>query len=284
MALTCQKCRQAVPHESDSWCLACSAVEALVAELRNSWGSQGSRALAADLVVSGLRQVRALRRLGLAAGGGRAVVRASTAEGRETPRGKLPPPEPAVPPRSSGRGEASEVPPAPAEVKAEVEEDEEESESEATEEESPCAGASPKCKAEPLPRRRSTGGERTEPREGEAVPRVGKEEAAGDRGRSSLAEGSDRRGDRQRGVSVGRLRTREERSHKERRDRSRSRKKKSSRTGPHCHQGEGAPRKKRRHRAGSKHQRLYRASENPYKRFHHRRPDGYWDQDVTEFR
>lgn len=41
MALTCQKCRQAVPHESDSWCLGCSAAEALTAELRNTGNPTG---------------------------------------------------------------------------------------------------------------------------------------------------------------------------------------------------------------------------------------------------
>lgn len=284
MALTCQKCRQAVPHESDSWCLGCSAAEALTAELRNSWGSQGSRALATDLVVSGLRQVRALRRLGLAAGSGRAVRGQDAAEGRETPRGSLPPPEPAVGPRSSLRSGGQGDPPAPAEVKRE-ELEEEESESEASAEESPCTGAFPKSKAEPLPRRRTSEGGRTEPGVEEASSRIGRREDASDPAHKQAKEEARGRGDRQRGESLNRREAEVARDRKDKKERSRSRKRKSSTGGHHQHRGEPGQRKKKRsHRAGSKHQRLYRAAENPYKRFHHRRPDGYWDQDIQDFR
>ena len=112
--VSCHKCRQAVPHESDSWCLGCSAVEALSLELRNIWGSPGSRSVATDIVCSSLRQVRALRRLGL---GGAGVGRASsTVPADSVPPGQLPPPEPVVPPRRA-EGEAAPVREASKEVK-----------------------------------------------------------------------------------------------------------------------------------------------------------------------
>ena len=295
MASVCQKCRQAVPHESDSWCLGCSAAEALTAELRNTWGNPGSRALATDLVVSGLRQVRALRRLGLAtAGGYRAAGGSATATGRETPRGSLPPPEPVVPPRSSVR--SASVVPAPAsarEVKQEVEGDEEEEESESEsgegEADSPPAGLSAKAKAEPpspLPRRRSSGEKRPalveETHGGRADSVVAPRESGHREVEEKPQEGDEKR---RKGSPSRGLRPEGERV-KERRDASRTRKKRSSGHGHHHHPGgDGAPRRRKRpHRAGSKHQRLYRAAEDPYRRFHQRRPEGYWDQEVRDFR
>ena len=282
MALTCQKCRQAVPHESDSWCLGCSAAEALTAELRNTWGSPGSRALATDLLVSGLRQVRALRRLGLAAGANRAALGAGDREGRETPRGSLPPPEPVRPPSSLPR-EAPAPAAASTEVKAE-EDEEEESESEGSGAESPCTGAFPKCKAEPLPRRRTSEGGRSAEPAIEEIPRPERKDCGEERDRPGHGEDQRRGQDRQRGESVSHRHSGGERRRKEKRERSRSRKKRSSRNWTHPHQGDSGPKKKKNRRAGSKHQRLYRAAEDPYRRFHHRRPDGYWDQEFKDFR
>ena len=80
MALRCNKCGQDSPHLGDSWCLACSALEALTGELRCGWGSPGSRAIATDLITSAVRQVRALRRIGIA-GAGRAKARSPEAAG-----------------------------------------------------------------------------------------------------------------------------------------------------------------------------------------------------------
>ena len=37
----CNKCGQGDPHLSDSWCLACTSLEALNGELRLAWGSPG---------------------------------------------------------------------------------------------------------------------------------------------------------------------------------------------------------------------------------------------------
>ena len=74
MAVRCNKCGQDSPHLSDSWCLSCAAVEALAGDVRCAWGISGwhtSRAVATDIITSSVRQVRAIRRLGLA-GAGRA--------------------------------------------------------------------------------------------------------------------------------------------------------------------------------------------------------------------
>ena len=97
MSKRCNKCGQGDPHLADTWCLGCTALEALSGELRLAWGQAGTRALAQDLLVSATRQVRALRRLGIA-GGGR--VRASSPA-----RAKARPPAP-------DRPEASKPPPA----------------------------------------------------------------------------------------------------------------------------------------------------------------------------
>ena len=52
----CSKCRQVDALEGDTWCLGCSAWEALGRELTGHWSVPGAR-----LVVSCTRQVRAMR-------------------------------------------------------------------------------------------------------------------------------------------------------------------------------------------------------------------------------
>ena len=59
----CAKCRETTAAEGDSWCLGCTAWEALGRELAGHWDSSGARVLANDLVVSCVRQVRGLRSL-----------------------------------------------------------------------------------------------------------------------------------------------------------------------------------------------------------------------------
>eukprot|EP00438_Fugacium_kawagutii_P002308 Skav226067 [mRNA] locus=scaffold211:609064:615202:- [translate_table: standard] len=66
----CNKCGTSAPFADDSWCLACSALEQLGAELKGPWPQAGTRAITNDLVCTCLRQVRALRKLGLALGAG----------------------------------------------------------------------------------------------------------------------------------------------------------------------------------------------------------------------
>lgn len=59
--MSCAKCRQSVPSESDTWCLGCSAWEALGTELCARWYSPGLRSLANQQVVSAVKSIRALR-------------------------------------------------------------------------------------------------------------------------------------------------------------------------------------------------------------------------------
>ena len=97
----CNKCGQSAPHLGDSWCLACSAVEALNGELRQAWGSLGSRSLSTDILTSAVRQARALMRLGLASAGESRAPRSGEAGSvRATsarPARELPPAPTAVP-------------------------------------------------------------------------------------------------------------------------------------------------------------------------------------------
>ena len=60
----CNRCGQVQPSSGDTWCAGCTAWEATSRELRGSWDQSGCRALAADLVINCVRQVRALRSLG----------------------------------------------------------------------------------------------------------------------------------------------------------------------------------------------------------------------------
>ena len=59
--MSCAKCRQCVPSDTDTWCLGCSAWEALGNELCARWFSPGVRSLANDQVVSAVKAIRALR-------------------------------------------------------------------------------------------------------------------------------------------------------------------------------------------------------------------------------
>ena len=146
MSAVCNKCGQGIPHGSDSWCLGCSALEALEEELRAVWSVAGYRSLCHDLLSSAVRQTRALRRLSVASAGS---VRASAsgAGGTRAPS-QLRPAEPAEPPRAAGVPKEGEA--------VKDEEAEEESSSESEEEEEPeepkgselHPGAAAKVKAE----------------------------------------------------------------------------------------------------------------------------------------
>ena len=269
--VSCHKCRQALPHESDSWCLGCSAVEALSLELRNIWGSPGTRAVATDIICSGLRQVRALRRLGVGGAGGSRASLTSPLCGVSP--GSLPPPEPTLPPKAVV--EAPGKSPARAtEVKEEQKEDSEESGEETSSGGEAHAGASAKSKAEPLqplPRRRSggegRGDEAEHPKESEPAPRLRSRSRKRDR-ESSVPERRKEKKEKKR-RSSGHL--------------SRSCKGNSPKRGESgVHREEGG--RRRAHRGGTRHQRLYRAAEDPYRRFHQKRPEGYWDQEFRDFR
>ena len=71
MSSKCAKCKLADPASSGTWCLGCSAWEAIERELTGKWsGPAGLRTIAENLVVSAAREIRALR--ALSAGLGRA--------------------------------------------------------------------------------------------------------------------------------------------------------------------------------------------------------------------
>ena len=59
--MSCAKCNQVIPHESDTWCIGCAAWETLGQELTCPWPSKALRVLAGDQVVSCVKAVRALR-------------------------------------------------------------------------------------------------------------------------------------------------------------------------------------------------------------------------------
>ena len=66
MSELCRRCRQDKALINDTYCLACGSWEALGRELQSPWGTGAFRALAAEVLVSGTRQVRALRNLSAA--------------------------------------------------------------------------------------------------------------------------------------------------------------------------------------------------------------------------
>ena len=259
----CNKCRQEAGHLGDSWCLCCSAVEALSGELRANWGGAGTRRVAADILSSAVRQLRALRRLGIA-GAGQGQARREVAGGSRatTPRCEVP--EPEHPPRAeaapgTGEGAVGGVKEEDKGDPGDLESQEEEEESDEEEAEPRAPAAAPKRKAEnedrsPVPRRRL-----------QSLPPP----PSPPRGES--------RGERARERSRRRDRSVERRG--ERRDRRREETEDDDRR----HPPEGGAKKKKKkknksHRAGSKHQRLYRAETNPYQRLHYKPPGSYWDQ------
>ena len=270
MTARCNKCGQGDPHGSDSWCLACSAVEHIVGELKASWGTQGSRAIASDLLVSVTRQVRALRRLGIAgAGRGRPSVPEAAGTSRAAsarPRREEPPREdkaPHSPPRAA-EGTRRDPTPGPEQVKREAPSQDERSayseseESEGREDDKEVVPdtsglkAVPKARAEErseIPRRRTS----------ERRDRRGEEPAGTHRAdRREGGHSRDRRG-----------------HHHEHRERHRSRSR--------HHREEKRRRKPKRrrpgHRGGSCHQKVWRAEKDPFKRFHHQQPDAFWDRE-----
>ena len=273
MSARCNKCGQAEPHLGDSWCLGCAACEALVGELKCSWGNQGTRALATDILSTAVRQVRALRRLGIA-GAGR--IRASSPTGadpraserprsptrREVPPAAAPPAEEPPRPRSEAKAPAAEVKTEaadrePSQDFSEYEYTDEEDEPEEKEPEASGLRAVPKAPPPPKP-------ERSE------IPR-----------RRSVAPGPDSptaRSSHRRPHSEHRDGRGEREDRRRSRDRSRSRRRRSNRE-------PGKRRRRRRpgHRGGSKHQKVWKAAQDPYRRFHSRQPDTFWDRPPPAF-
>ncbi len=130
----CAKCRQSEALEGDTWCLACSSWDALGRELSGHWDVPGARILAADLVVSCVRQIRGLRgSAGLVRQAVPAVVSGGDRETRpSSPVATTPKAAPA-----SGKRPLPAPPPPPKPVKGESYSEEEEEGEEEVEEESP---------------------------------------------------------------------------------------------------------------------------------------------------
>lgn len=108
--ITCAKCRGFPASEGDSWCVGCTAWEALGRELTGHWDNVGARRLGNDVVVSATRQLRALRSLsaGLAREGtGSGGAGSTRARSPDHPPAV---PEPKDPPRHRARTEREELP------------------------------------------------------------------------------------------------------------------------------------------------------------------------------
>ena len=61
--MSCNKCKQVPPFSGDTWCVSCSAWEAIGSSLCGKWVSPGVRGVAAEIVVGAARQVRELRKI-----------------------------------------------------------------------------------------------------------------------------------------------------------------------------------------------------------------------------
>ena len=287
MSVRCNKCHQTEPHLGDSWCIACTGCEALVGELRAAWGLAGTRALAHEAIVSTVRQVRALRRLGIA-GAGR--VRASSPPaGPGRAECAHPPPE---------RGASSAKAPVPAvAAEPEVKKEEEEGSSDysGSEQETDGDGVDEEAndKKETLDKGAEDKKEKRLPEEEDknlglvAVPKSvpPSREARLDtredlpRRRASDREPRDREAENTRASSRDRRREPRSRRAGERsgRDRARSRSRHHRRHSDRGEHQEGRRKRRKTHRAGAKHPRLYRAANEPFRRYHQKPPDSFWD-------
>ena len=273
MSTKCTKCQQFPPHQSDSWCLGCTAGQAISQELLAQWGSQaGTRAVALDVLCSTVRQPRGLRRLSLAgAGGSRA-------------------PRPAEDPKTNVKRECSAAPsqraPLTSEAPKEVKEEDEESEESETE-----SSDTVEKQREEQPKRIE---KTAEPLAPAATAKVKPEDKRSRSRREEVEKSHSRAGS-------GRARERRERSatrRREKKDKKEHRREGRESERPRSSRGwkdpEGGerrreprrhhtekPKEKKTRRAGAKHQRLYRAAEDPYRRFHTKPREGFWDSVPT---
>ena len=120
----CAKCRQCEPTGTDSWCIACTGVETLTAELRARWSTPALPAIANELIVSAVRGVTALREISSSwdsAGRSRAAGPPGDSHRGLSPRGR----ERSLEDRGSRRSRGASV-----KQQAESSEDEEEEEEE----------------------------------------------------------------------------------------------------------------------------------------------------------
>ena len=268
MSGTCNKCKQSPPHTSDSWCIGCCALEALTHELSAGWGTQGPQAVVHDVLVTAVRQTRALRRLSQ---GGAGESRAHPPGTKDhCPSGAAPKVREcsAAP---SARAPQGEVPKA-AEVKKEAEESEEYETDSSESEETEAKAATEVPEARSAPKHLCPGATAKARPEVKNSPK--KERVAGSSRATERKERRDERPSRSRARRRDKEEKRPKEDRREERERSRGRRRRGEEKQEGRRQGEG----KKTRRAGTKHKRLYRAEDNPYQRFHNRLPGGYWDQ------
>ena len=118
--MLCNKCRVAKPFGDDTWCLACSAVEALASELKSRWEFPALREAAEESIISTARQVKSLKKLSVGLASERAAAKSK--EPAKSAAALLAEPRIRSPlPRSTSRASR------PSEVKKEVAEKEEDS-------------------------------------------------------------------------------------------------------------------------------------------------------------
>ena len=212
--MLCNKCKRTPCEEGDSWCLGCSAWEALGQELGASWGSAALRVVASDVVVHAVKTVRSLRQVSSSL---TSASSAGISRDLKTTTAKAPAPKPPLP-RREGKGVT--------EVKKELDDEEYEFYSEESEEEKDKGSQRPPEPAHPP----------------SAAARTG-----------SSGHRDHRQEDR---------RSQEKGEHHRDRERTRKRKRTSK-------------------RSGRKHQRQYRALEDPNVRLHRSKPGTYWDSTPT---
>lgn len=259
----CAKCRRCLPSAGDTWCLGCSGWEALGAELGFAWSHPGLRVVAHDIVVSAVRQIRALRVT-------RAVVPGSqAARGSERPR------TPERGPRAGTQPEPRE-PRAPTLPRSRVEADEHLEEKQRREEESSYlseeedSGAVSEAtiiqdKAKIISAEGLSAKAAPAPKSAVKSEEIEIEEKKESAGNEAGPETVPEVGERATSSKGPRPQERHQRRHRRGREGQRKEKKKRKRDPTH--------------RAGRKHPRLYRADANPFAKVHRRLDSSYLDFD-----
>ena len=241
----CNKCRAWIPLAGDTWCIGCTASEELRGEFLKAWNAPYRR-IAHDLVISVTRQIKALRTLSL---GVQSQIQSEASRRASSAAGKVP-----VPERREAKSESADE-----------------------------RGA--------LPRRRSTAPksrprveEKGAPEESdsyETEPTDQEEEGESqkdpppDHHHRPLGGGDQRPPEPDKGPEGG---AQDQRKKAEPRERS-ARRQTASR--PAKEQQSRGRRHRPHHRAGRKHQRLYRLLENPSLRVHQRPAANLWELEET---
>ena len=238
----CNKCRAWIPLDSDSWCVGCTASEELRGEFCKPWGAPYRR-IAHDLVLSVTRQIKALRTLSV---GVQSQIRseASKQGGPAAGKGAVPPGEP--PSESPDRRGALQR----------------------------------KRTTAPKSQPKSVLRSKEETSSYEYYPTEEEEEGEPSTTAAPVHHHTPLPAGPRKGPSPDRQ---PPKSHKEG-SRQKERRERSSRRPPPQSEPPQQPRGKRRrphHRAGRKHQRLYRLLENPSIRVHQKPPSTLWELQET---